>query len=147
MMRASSNGDANISHPLPLRPRAGICALVSSLRAALIIPTFFSLLLICPSNASAQSFTICQAPGGIAFSGTGPYASQFGTMNALGIGTPAAGVNVIALTTGALYFTPYSLTGTVNGNHTLTVTALIKTNFTHPAALALQSCPTNSACN
>src|SRR5690242_15433422 len=133
MMRASSNGDANISHPLPLRPWAGTCALVSSLRAVLIISVFLSLLLICPSKASAQSLTISQAPGGIAFSGTGPYLSQFGTMNALGIGSPGGGVNVIALTTGALYYTPFTLTGKANGNHTITVTALIKTNFTHPA--------------
>jgi hypothetical protein len=68
-------------------------------------------------------------------------------MNALGIGTPSAGVTVIPLTTGALYYTPYKLTGTVNGNHSIRVMGLIKTNFTHSAALVLQSCPSNSACN
>ena len=146
-MRASSNGDANISQFLPKEWPGEICAMFPLLRFPLIISVFFSLLLICPSDASAQSLTISQGPGGIAFAGAGPYLSQFGTMNALGIGTPPAGVSVISLTTGALYYTPYNLTGTVNGNHTLTVTALIKTNFTHPAALVLQSCPASSACN
>jgi len=149
MMRASCNGDANISPSLPEKRSRENRAPLSPLRTALIISVFFSILLICPTQASAQSqsLTIAQAPGGIAFIGTGPYLSQFGTMNALGIGTPAAGVNVIALTTGALYYTPYTLTGKVNGNHTITVSALIKTNFTHAAALVLESCPSSSACN
>jgi hypothetical protein len=56
-------------------------------------------------------------------------------------------VNVIASTNGALYYTPYTLISSVNGNHTLTVSALIKTNFTHSAALVLESCPSNSTCN
>jgi len=146
-MRASSNGDANISPSLLKKRSRESRAPLSPLRSALIISVFFPVLLICPSKTSAQSLTIAQAPGGISFSGAGPYASQFGTMNALGIGTPAAGVTVIQLTTGALYYTHYMLTGKANGNHTITVSALIKSNFTHAAALGLQSCPSSSACN
>lgn len=117
----------------------------SFFRAALVI----LVLIVVPARQgwAATTLTVSQATGGIALSGTGPYLSQFGTMNALGIGTPASGVSVITTSTGALYFTPYRLTGTVNGNHTLTVTAIIKTNFTHSAALVLQSCPSSSACN
>lgn len=55
-MRASSNGDANISHPLPLRPWAGICALVSSLRAALIVLVHISKILREFSASTLLSF-------------------------------------------------------------------------------------------
>lgn len=116
-----------------------------SSKAALIVLVLT--IVLAEKGRAATNLTISQATGGIPFSGTGPYLSQFGTMNGLGIGTPATGVNVIALTTGALYYTPYTLTSSVNGNHTLTVSALIKTNFTHSAALVLESCPSNSTCN
>jgi hypothetical protein len=115
------------------------------LRAALILVVLIAT--FAEKSPAATNLTLAQAPGGIAFSGTGPYLSQFGTMNALGVGTPATGVNVITLTNGALYYTPYSLTSNVNGNHTLTISAVIKNNFTHSAALVLESCPSNSTCN
>ena len=116
-----------------------------SSKAALIVLVLT--IVLAEKGRAATNLTISQATGGIPFSGTGPYLSQFGTMNALGIGTPATGVNVIASTNGALYYTPYTLTSSVNGNHTLTVSVLIKTNFTHSAALVLESCPSNSTCN
>ena len=146
MMRASNNGDSRLSLLCADQRYGGVFGTVSSfLRAALII----LVLIFVPAEQgwAATSLAISQATGGIPFSGTGPYLSQFGAMNALGIGTPASGVNVISLTNGALYFTPYQLTASANGNHTLTVSAIIKTNFTHAAALVLQSCPSNSACN
>lgn len=114
-------------------------------KVALIILVLFVMPAV--QGWAATTLTISQAAGGIAFSGTGPYLSQFGTMNAFGIGTPASGVSVTTLSTGALYFTHYQLTSSVNGNHTLTVSAVIKTNFTHSTAFVLQSCPSSSACN
>ena len=146
MMRASNNGDTKSSLRCADQRYGGVCGIVWSLfRAALIV----LVLILVPAEQgwAATTLTISQAPGGIAFSGTGPYLSQFGTMNALGIGTPPSGVSVIALSTGALYFTPYRLTSSVNGNHTLTVSVVIKNNFTHSAALVLQSCPSSSTCN
>lgn len=145
MMRASQDADPKLLLLRADKRQGGVCSAVSPmLRASLII----LVLIIVPAEKgwAATSLTISQANGGIPFSGTGPYLSQFGTMNALGIGTLSPGVSVITLSTGALYFTPYQLVASTNGNHTLTVTAVIKTNFTHSAALQLQSCPTNSAC-
>jgi hypothetical protein len=69
-------------------------------------------------------------------------------MNALGIGTPGTGVTVIPLTNGALYLTHYQLTISGLPNpHRGAVTAFVNSNFTHPAALIMQSCPSSSACN
>ena len=146
MMRASGNEGSTHSISPADRKAGDVCKrMFMPSKAALIVLVLISVL--AEPSWAATSLTVSQAPGGISFSGIGPYLSQFGTMNALGIGTPASGVSVIALSTGALYFTPYKLTGTANGNHILTISALIKTNFTHPAALVLQSCPSTSTCN
>ncbi|HVG92073.1 MAG TPA: hypothetical protein VNB54_11340, partial [Alphaproteobacteria bacterium] len=108
------------------------------------------LLIATTPSARAQTFTLSSAPGGIAFTiggGGNTYSSQFGVMNALGIGAPAAGVTVIPLSNGALYFTTYRLTVTGLPNpHLADVTAFVNSNFTHPAALVMQSCPSTSAC-
>src|SRR5215467_11110854 len=113
MMRAKQNVGALWTIYPPQQTGGKLCRWGSAL-----IILFFA---IFPAQQvrAATTLTISQATGGIPFSGTGPYLSQFGTMNALGIGTPATGVSVIPLTTGALYFTPYQLTSSVNGNHTL----------------------------
>ena len=142
MMRAKQNVTTRGTTYPPQQEGRNLC-----LRASALIILVLIIVSAKTGWAVPQSLVISQATGGISFSGTGPYLSQFGTMNALGLGTPATGVSVIPLTTGALYFTPYTLTGTANGNHILTITAVIKTNFTHSAALQLESCPSNSACN
>lgn len=147
-MRAGKSGDPKLPLLRADTPHGGVFrAVLSFFRAALIILVLCEILLISEPRAVAQSLTISQATGGIAFTGTNPFASQFGTMNALGIGTPATGVTVIPLATGALYYTHYTLTASVNGSHTLNVTAIIKTDFIHNAALVLRSCPSTSACN
>jgi len=103
-------------------------------------------------SAGAQNgtLTVSAAPGGIALAagGGGTLSGQFGTMNALGIGTPGAGVTVIPLTNGALYLTHYqiNISGLPNP-HQGAVTAFVNSNFTHPAALIMQSCPSSSSCN
>jgi len=114
-------------------------------KTALII--LFLAVLTLPRRAESQTkLTISSAPRGVVL-GAGNTAS-FGTLNGLAIGAPAAGLTAIALTNGALYFTPYRLTIQLNGNnsHTATVTAIITNQFTHPAAFVLQSCPTNLSC-
>ena len=75
------------------------------------------------------------------------YFASFGAMNALGIGTPAAGLMVTPLSTGALYFSEYQIqiAGLPNP-HKAGVTAFVSTNFTHPAAEILQSCPSTATC-
>jgi len=95
-------------------------------------------------------FTISAAPGGIPFTvggGGSTLSGQFGAMNALGIGTPATGVTVIPLTNGALYITTFqlSITNLPNPHHGA-VTAFVNSNFGHPAALIMESCPSTSAC-
>src|ERR1041385_2784274 len=64
-----------------------------------------------PAVAQQGVLTVSAAPGGIAFTagGGGTLSGQFGTMNALGVGTPATGVTVIPLTNGALYITTFQL--------------------------------------
>ena len=115
-------------------------------RTALII-LFLTFTL--PAWAGAN-FDLVSAAGGITLTQVGNnYISSFGTMNALGIGTPAAGVTVIKLNNGALYLTTYSLFvhGGLAAGNTGYVTAYASTNFGNPTALILQSCPSSSSCN
>jgi hypothetical protein len=117
-----------------------------SARFALII---FLLVSTIPAHAGAN-FDLVTAPGGITLTQVGNnYISSFGTMNALGIGTPAAGVTVIPLSNGSLYLTSYTLFvhGGLATGQTGFVTAYASTNFAHPIALILQSCPSSSSCN
>jgi hypothetical protein len=96
----------------------------------------------------APSFQLLQAPGGLAGTQIGNnYFITFGTMNALGLGAPAAGLTVAASGTGALYFTPYQVvfTGLV-GAQKASLTAFVSTNFAHPAAQVLQNCPSTATC-
>jgi hypothetical protein len=121
------------------------------------LTVLFVLFLLCeaifPSSACAQPIpllSLSSSPGGITVtpSGTNQWSGQFGTMNALGIGAPSAGVSVIPLSNGALYFSLYRLTvQNLPGNHTATVTAYVSTGFGHPAALVMESCPSTLACN
>ncbi len=104
-----------------------------------------------PAAAQQGIFTLSSAPGGLAFTvggGGNTLSSQFGAMNALGIGTPATGVTVIPLTNGALYLTHFQLTiSNLPNPHRGAVTAFVNSNFTHPAALIVQGCPSTSSCN
>jgi hypothetical protein len=117
---------------------------------ALIVLAF---LLMAPAPpANAQTFSLSSALGGITFTvgggGRTHYSGQFGTMNALGIGAPSAGVQVIPLNNGALYYSPYRLTVTgLPGTHKAGVTGFVSINFGNPAALIMQSCPSTSSCN
>lgn len=119
-------------------------------RKALVIPVLILFFAAIPATAQTVALALSSAAGGITFTvggGGTRYSSQFGTMNALGLGTPAAGVSVIPIATGALYFSRYQLAiSGLPGGHTASVTAAINTNFTHPAALIMQSCPSSSAC-
>jgi hypothetical protein len=118
--------------------------------SALIILAVAAVALTKPAEAQQGTFTVSAAPGGItlAAGGGGTLSGQFGAMNALGIGTPGTGVTVIPLSNGALYLTHYQITISGLPNpHLGAVTAFVNSNFTHPAALIMQSCPSSSACN
>lgn len=143
MMRAWNN-EAN-TFPTFSSRQAGVK--VWALRAALII--------LCLSGMPASvwagaNFDLVSAPGGIFLTQVGNnYISSFGTLNALGIGTPATGVTIIPLSNGALYLTTYQLFvhGGLASGQTGYVTAFVSSNFGHPAALIMQSCPSTSSCN
>jgi hypothetical protein len=88
------------------------------------------------------------APGGLVGMLVGSnYQNTFGTMNALGLGTPQTGLTVAVLSNGALYFTQYQVRFQglgVGQNAKLTI--YVSTNFTHPPAQVIQNCPGAGAC-
>lgn len=110
--------------------------------------TLVLILLLHAGEAKAQTFNLLAVTGGITgtLSGT-DYINSFGTMNALGLGTPNTGLTVAALSNGAIYFSEYQVqfTGLAAG-HTARLTAVVTTNFTHPAAQIVENCPSTGAC-
>jgi hypothetical protein len=102
-----------------------------------------------PAWAGAN-FDLISAPAGITLARAGNnYNSSFGNLNALGVGPATAGATIIPLANGALYYTPYQLWvhGGLPAGQTGYVTAYVSSNFAHPAALILESCPSTSSCN
>jgi len=117
-------------------------------RVALIVLILTGLLSAQPALA-AQKLRLSQAPGGpgAAQVSAADYDMSFGTMNALGLGTPLAGVSVTALSNGALYFFTYQLTiSGLPAGQKAGVTVYVSTNFSHPAALEMENCPDTTAC-
>src|SRR5579863_187705 len=110
--------------------------------------TLVLILLLHAGEAKAQTFNLLAVTGGITgtLSGT-DYINSFGTMNALGLGTPNTGLTVAALSNGAIYFSEYQVqfTGLAAG-HTARLTAVVTTNFTHPTAQIVENCPSTGAC-
>src|SRR5436309_11261037 len=103
MMRASKRAGAQGPTYSADKRSGKVCAAVPMYsRVALII-----LVLMLTSSAWAgANFDLASATGGITLTQVGNnYISSFGTVNALGIGTPAAGVTMIPLNNGALYLT------------------------------------------
>src|SRR5258707_3142609 len=146
-MRETENQSAS-SPPLPAdKVGGGVWGVVDSKKAALII---LVLIVLTPPAWPGANSDLTSAAGGITLTQVGNNSiASFGTLNALGIGTPAGGVTVIPLNNGALYFTPYSLFvhGGLPAGHTGTVSAFASSNFGHPIALILQSCSSTSSCN
>src|SRR3954468_974631 len=151
MMRVLEHEDLRRTHLPVVKSGGKVCgASFSRLLSGLIIPAVAVIAFIKPAAAQQGTFTVSAAPGGITFTvgGGGTLSGQFGTMNALGIGTPSGGVTVIPLSNGALYLTHYqiNISGLPNP-HLGAVTAFVNSNFTNPAALIMQSCPSSSSCN
>jgi hypothetical protein len=148
MMRVRDHEDLRRPH-LPVDKSGGkVCgASCGRLRPALII--FFFLILAASRPAlGAPSFSLLQAPGGLGGTLVGSnYLNTFGNMNALGLGTPQTGLTVVALSNGAIYFTPYQVRFQgLGGGKTASLTAYVSTNFAHPAAQIFQNCPSTGAC-
>ncbi len=134
---------------LPVVKSGGkVCwALCVRLRRTLIIFLFVILAAARQAHA-APSFSLLQAPGGLGGTLVGSnYLNTFGTMNALGLGTPQGGLTVTVLANGALYFTPFQVRFQgLGGNQRASLTAYVSTNFAHPAALVIQNCPSSVTC-
>ena len=150
-MRFREYEDLRRTHLPVVKSGGKVCgASFGRLLSALIILAVAVIAPTRPAEAQQGTFTVSSAPGGITFAagGGGTLSGQFGTMNALGIGTPGAGVTVIPLSNGALYLTHYqiNISGLPNP-HQGAVTAFVNSNFTHPTALIMQSCPSSSTCN
>lgn len=111
---------------------------------------FFSLFfLLLVSVCATGQLQFLQAPGGLSGTQVGTsYFVSFGTMNALGIGTPATGLTVTPLSNGALYFTQYQVEFTgITAGHKASLTVYVSSNFTHPSALVMENCVYTAACN
>ena len=148
-MRARDHGD-HVDLILPAVQSSGkVCKVACGFFGPALIIFLFAVVACRP--AGAQTLTLSAAPTGIALASGGGgsrFSGQFGTVNALGIGTPGAGVQVFPLSNGALYYTTYRLTiSGLPGPHLGGVTGFVSTNFLHPAAEIVQSCPDSSACN
>ena len=115
---------------------------------AIVILCVLSVLSGASANA-AGNLQLGTATGGLALTPVGGnYTAAFGTMNALGVGTPTAGLTAAPLTNGALYYTQYqlSVSGGIPGTDSAYVTASVTANFLHSAALVVETCPSTSSC-
>ncbi len=88
---------------------------------------------------TAVQLNISTGAGGATVSGsnaTGLFSVNFGNVNGLGLGTPAAGVSVVADASGALYKTPVNLTPVYSGFTTETATIEVEQDAAGDTALA-----------
>lgn len=88
---------------------------------------------------TAVQLNLSTGAGGATVSGsnsTGLFSLSFGNVNGLGLGTPAAGVSVVADASGALYKTPINLTPVYSGFTTETATIEVEQDAAGDTALA-----------
>jgi hypothetical protein len=88
---------------------------------------------------TAVQLNISTGTGGATVSGsnaTGLFQISFGDVNGLGLGTPAAGVSVVADASGALYKTPVNLTPVYSGFTTETATIEVEQDAAGDTAVA-----------
>lgn len=88
---------------------------------------------------TAVQLNISTGAGGATVSGsnaTGLFSVSFGNVNGLGLGTPAAGVSVVADGSGALYKTPINLTPVYSGFTTETATIEVEQDAAGDTQLA-----------
>ena len=88
---------------------------------------------------TAVRLNISTGAGGATVSGsnaTGLFSLSFGNVNGLGIGTPAAGVSIVADASGTLYKTPINLTPVYSGFTTETATIEVEQDAAGDTAVA-----------
>jgi hypothetical protein len=107
---------------------------------------FFLVLILTPSAWAGANLKLQNATGITITTSGSDYTSSFGTMNGLGAGTPSAGVSVQTVAGGALYFSTVNFQLQGGPSPSVTVTAYASTQFGHPAALFMQSCPNTATC-
>jgi hypothetical protein len=112
------------------------------------ILTVLAVLLTAGMARGQGSFSLLAVSGGITGTLSGSdYINTWGTMNALGIGTPNTGLTLAVLSTGALYFSEFQVQfSALPSGHTASFTAYVSTNFTHPGAQVVEMCPSTGAC-
>lgn len=91
---------------------------------------------------TAVQLNISTGSGGSAVSGsaaTGLFSINFGNINGLGAGTPAAGVTVVTNGSGALYKTPVNLTPVYSGFTTETATIEVEQDAGGDTAMAREA--------
>jgi len=116
--------------------------------AAFLHSSLLIVAMLLATPLAGGTLTLQQASGGIAISGVHPnFSGTLGNVNGLGVGTPSAGVSLITagVTGGVLYTTPYVMYISGVGSNRIVI-AYVSTNFTHPTALILYSCPINTSC-
>jgi len=116
--------------------------------ALILLVLFF----VAPRAWAGADVDIVQVAGGVPIAGAGgatSFQTSFGTLNGLGIGTPTTGVTAIPLSNGTLYITTIGILphGGLPAGHNVIVTAYVSTNFVHPSALIVESCPSTSTCS
>jgi hypothetical protein len=107
---------------------------------------FFLVLVLTPSAWAGANLKLQNATGITITTSGSDYTSSFGTMNGLGAGTASAGVSVQTVAGGALYFSTVNFQLQGGPSPSVGVTAYVSTQFGHPAALIMQSCPNTATC-
>jgi hypothetical protein len=92
---------------------------------------------VTPQNA--VQLTLGTAPGGLTISAASDYTTNFGNVNALGVGNPSAGVTKISAANGTIYSTPYLIQPAFSNQTSSTgsVKMYVSTNFANTTVLEL----------
>src|SRR5262249_11436089 len=92
---------------------------------------------VTPQNA--VQLTLGTAPGGLTISPASDFSINFGNVNALGVGTPLAGLTKIAASNATIYSTPYLIQPAFadQGSSTGSIKMFVSTNFAKATILEL----------
>jgi hypothetical protein len=91
------------------------------------------------SVQNAVQLTLGTAPGGLTVSPASDYTANFGNVNALGVGTPSAGLTKISAANGTIYSTPYLIQPAFSNQTSTTgsIKIFVSTNFANTTVLEL----------
>jgi hypothetical protein len=138
-------GEVHMNLSLPLRLlvllvlTTTLAGVVAAQGPAVDSNTTTSELTMSATVQTAVQLNISTGSGGATVSGsssTGLFSISFGNVNGLGVGTPGAGITVVADGSGALYKTPINLTPLFSGFATETATITVLQDAAGDTALA-----------